>query len=112
MAKSVHGRPSREPYWRQVLARWKRSGLSVRAFCEAEGLNSMTVYWWRRELARRDQSRPAFLPVRVLAEATEPSTIGIEVVLANGRSVRVGAGFDPRTLVRVVELLEQGGPSC
>ncbi len=112
MARSVSGRPSREPYWRQVLARWKRSGLSVRAFCEAEGLNPMTVYWWRRELARRDQSQPAFLPVRVLAETTEPSTVGIEVVLANGRSVRVSAGFDPGTLVRVVELLERGGPSC
>jgi phosphoglycerate dehydrogenase-like enzyme len=37
MTKSVHGRPSREPYWRQVLARWKRCGLSVRAFCGAEG---------------------------------------------------------------------------
>lgn len=112
MAKSVHGRPSREPYWRQVLTRWKRSGLSVRAFCEAEGLNPMTVYWWRRELARRDQSQPAFLPVRILAESAEPSTIGIEVVLVNGRSVRVEAGFDPRTLVCVVEALEQGGPSC
>ena len=72
----------------------------------------MTFYWWRRELARRDQPRPAFLPVHVLAETTEPATAGIEIILANGRSVRVGAGFDPRTLVRVVELLEQGGPSC
>lgn len=112
MAKSVHGRPSREPYWRQVIARWKRSGLSVRAFCGAEGLNPMTFYWWRRELGRRDQPQPAFLPVHVLAEATEPSSAGIEVVLANGRSVRVSAGFDPGTLVRVVELLEQGGSSC
>jgi transposase len=111
MAKSVHARPSREPYWRQVIARWKRSGLSVRAFCGAESLNPMTFYWWRRELGRRDQPQPAFLPMHVLAEMTEPSTVGIEVVLANGRSVRVSAGFDPRTLMRVVELLEQGGRS-
>jgi transposase-like protein len=112
MAKSGSGRPSRESYWRQVLARWKRSGLSVRAFCGAEGLNPMTFYWWRRELERRDQPQPAFLPVRVLAETTGPSTVGIEVVLANGRSVRVSAGFDPGTLMRVVELLERGGSSC
>ena len=112
MANSVHARPSREPHWRQVIARWKRSGLSVRAFCGAEGLNPMTFYWWRRELERRDQPQPAFLPVRVLAETTGPSTVGIEVVLANGRSVRVSAGFDSRTLAQVVELLEQGGRSC
>ena len=37
--------------------------------------------------------------------------LGAEVVLANGRSVRVGTGFDSQTLVCVVELLE-GGRSC
>ena len=88
MAKSEHGRPSREPYWRQVIARWKRSGLSVRAFCGAEGLNPMTFYWWRRELGRRDRPQPSFLQVHVLAEATEPSTAGIEVATAPSRSRR------------------------
>jgi hypothetical protein len=34
---------------------------------------------------------------------------GIEVVLANGRCLRVGAGFDPQTPVQVVALLEDGG---
>jgi hypothetical protein len=33
------------------------------------------------------------------------------VVLANGRCLRITAGFDSQTLVRVVELLE-GGQSC
>ncbi len=108
MAKTVRGRPSRVPYWRQAIARWKRSGLSVRAFCGAESLNPMTFYRWCRELGRRDQPQSAFLPVHVLAETTEPSPVGIEFVLANGRSVRVSAGFDPRTLVRVVGLFERG----
>ena len=106
MAKSVHGRPSREPYWRQVIARWKRSGLSVRAFCGAEGLNPMTFYRWRKELGRRDQPQPAFLPVRVLAESTEPSTFGIEIVMHGGPIVRVPSGFDPRTLGEILAVLE------
>jgi|SRR5271166_3475780 len=112
MAHVVQSGGSREPYWRMVLTRWKRSGLSVRTFCRAEGLHQGTFYWWRRELKRRDQPKPAFLPVRILHERAEPSRGGIEVVLANGRLVRVGAGFDPQTLVRVVELLEEGGQSC
>jgi transposase-like protein len=103
---------SREPYWRLVVARWKRSGLSVQAFCRAEGLKQATFYWWRRELNRRDQPKPAFLPVRVIAERAEPSSGGVEVVLANGRCLRVGVGFDPQTLVQVVELLEDGGSAC
>jgi transposase len=101
----------REPYWRLVLARWKRSGLSVRAFCLAEGVSVPTFYWWRRELQRRDQTKSAFLPVHVLVDEAESPARGLEVVLANGRCLRVGVGFDPHTLLQVVELLE-GGRSC
>ena len=102
----------REPYWRLVLDRWNRSGLSGRAFCLAEGVSVPSFYWWRRELQRRDQPKSAFLPVHVLADKAESPAGSIEVVLANGRCLRVGAGFDPRTLVQVVELLEAGGRSC
>ncbi|CAN5851095.1 hypothetical protein BH23PLA1_BH23PLA1_19670 [soil metagenome] len=69
-------------------------------------------YWWRRELQRRDQATPAFLPVHVLADKAESPARGIEVVLANGRCLRVGVGFDPQTLVQIVALLEEGGRSC
>jgi transposase-like protein len=111
MAREVQSGSGREMYWRLVLARWKRSGLSVRTSCRAEGLNQGTFYWWRREWNRRDQPKPAFFAVRILPERAESPSGSIEVVLANGRSVRVRAGFDPQTPVRVVELLE-GGRSC
>jgi hypothetical protein len=88
----------REPYWRMVLARWRRSGLSVRAFCRAEGVSEPSFYWWRRKLDQADHK--------------EPATRGIEIVLTNGRCLRVGPGFDPHTLVTLVDLLEAGGLSC
>ena len=112
MARVVQSEGSREPYWRLVVTRWKHSGLSVRTFCRAEGLNQGTFYWWRRELNRRDQPKPAFLPVRILAEKAGPPAAGVEVVLSNGRCVRVGVGFDPDTLVQIIELLEAGDASC
>ena len=103
----------REPHWQRVLARWRRSGLSVRAFCQAEGISEPSFYVWRRKLDRADHKKPAFLPVHVVTEeAKQPATRDIEIVLANGRCLRVGPGFDPRTLVTLVDLLEDGGTSC
>ena len=103
----------RESHWRQVLARWRRSGLSVRAFCRAEGISEPSFYLWRRRLDQADHQKPAFLPVHVVTEeAKQPATRDIEIVLANGRCLRVGPGFDPDTLVKVVDLLEAGGASC
>jgi hypothetical protein len=105
----------RQSYWRRVLARWRRSGLSVRAFCRAEGVNEPRFYWWRRKLGQVEpkQPEPAFVPVHVVTEpADDLGTRGIEVVLANGRCLRVGPGFDPHTLVTLVDLLEDRGSSC
>ena len=105
--------PGREPYWRTVLARWRRSGLSARAFCRAEGVNEAQFYWWRRKLGPAGPGTPAFVPVHVVTEQDgQPATRGIEIVLANGRCLRVGPGFDPHTLVTLVDLLEAGGASC
>jgi transposase len=113
MARVLPDRGGREQHWRAVLDRWRQSGLSVRAFCQAEGLSQPTFYWWRREILRRDTPKPAFLPVRVVREdAAQRAGRGIEVVLANGRCLRVGPGFDPQTLVQVVDLLEAGGAAC
>jgi hypothetical protein len=111
MARGVQAGGNREQDWRRVLDRWKRSGLTVRAFCRAEGVNEPMFYWWRRELRRRDQPQPqpAFLPVRVLADQPEAPAGTIEIVLANGRTIRVPVGFDPHTLRQVVALLEDGG---
>ncbi|WP_406694558.1 IS66 family insertion sequence element accessory protein TnpA [Singulisphaera sp. Ch08] len=60
MGRVAGSRNGREPYWRLVLARWKRSGLSVRAFCLAEGVSAPSFYWWRRELQRATSPSPRF----------------------------------------------------
>ena len=93
-----------------VAAEWP----SVRAFCQAEGVNEPQFYWWRRKLGRVEPKEPAFVPVHVVTEdASAARDRGdIEVVLANGRCLRVGPGFDPHTLVTLVDLLEARGPSC
>ena len=104
----------KEQYWRQVLARWRSSGLSVRAYCELHRIPQPSFYWWRREIPRRDSARPQFLPVRVVAEAMTSTgdTGAIEVVLANQRCLRVRPGFDRATLVRLLDVLEDGGSAC
>jgi transposase len=115
------GSGEREQHWRGVVAQWRQSGLAVQRFCLEQGLAETTFYRWRGELERRDGlkvDRPngpkaQFLPVRVMCREVRPhADAGIEVVLANGRSVRVRPGFDRTTLVEVVHLLDEGGASC
>ena len=108
----------KERFWRQAVRRWRRSGLSVRAFCAAEGFSEPSFYAWRRELARRDQEAgdvaPTFVPLHVRADVDVESgprdvaaSPAIDLVLANGRRLCVPAGFDAAMLRLLLAVAEE-----
>lgn len=116
MAKAV-ARP-REPYWRELTARWERSGLTRAEFCRRESVSPGTFSWWRHELKRRDAEAargngkgPAFVPVRVVDYPARSSTRStMEVVLRGGRLVRIQTELGVEDLAKMVLALE--GRAC
>jgi hypothetical protein len=116
----------KERFWRRLLRRWRRSGLSVRAFCAQHGVSEPLFFAWRRTIQQRDDETarlerrnghalgglptsndaPAFVPVQVVAAAPP----ALEVVLRHGRMVRVAAGFDAEALRQLLQVLEE--PRC
>jgi transposase len=94
--------------WADRVARWEASGLSAAAFAAREGLAAKRLVWWRWKL-RSSPMTPSvtaidFLPARIVdASSRLPSAASpIEIVLPNGRVVRVPAGFDAAELERVL----------
>jgi hypothetical protein len=64
-----------------------------------------------KRLALRQATAPAFLPVHVVGAASENPALatadqGVEIILRQGRIVRVSAGFDRQTLADVLAVLE------
>jgi hypothetical protein len=117
MSQGIPRNPRKEQHWRQLLERWQRSGLSVRAFCRRHRLAEPTFYAWRRTLREGDRRAYAcqgpggvtFLPVHVEDDHTDPPA-SLELVLSGGRQLRIPSGFDPATLRALLAVLE--GPSC
>ena len=106
---------SKERFWRRMVRRCNGSGLSVRAFCEEQGLSQPSFYAWRRTLAARDEAAVRFVPVHVTPQPQPPSTAdgsasALELVLGGGRQLRIGPGFDGPTLQRLLILLEEDRP--
>ena len=129
MPKPERRDPVKEQYWRRLLRRWQRSGQTGRDFCTAHGLSEPSFYAWRREIARRDEeeseptqraTRPAVprpsarTPVPTFVQLTlDPGAVApacLEVVLANGRRVRVLPGFDAELLRQLLRVVEE--PAC
>jgi hypothetical protein len=100
----------KERQWRRWIAEWRASGLSVRVFCARRGLATPSFYHWRRVLERRAAERAAFVPVQVVADAVPAQASTFEVVLIDGRIVRVAPGFDAATLRLLLAVLQEGGP--
>jgi transposase len=112
----------KERHWRQHVAAWRRSGLSVREYCRTEGLAEPSFYAWRRVLTERaalagsaadseavpprrgSTAAAPFVPVRLVED--QQSSAAVEVVLRGGRVVRVPANFPAQTLRAVVAALE------
>jgi transposase-like protein len=111
--------------WRDRLARWRESGLSVSEFCWREGVSPPSFYQWRQRLRRtpnsgsRSARSPVFVPVEVVGSAEEPSPLAsggsegglVEVVMPRGVMVRIGSQVDEsrlRSVLRAV-VAETGG---
>jgi transposase len=107
--------PSKERFWRRMVAQWQASGDSVHDFCDRQGLSEASFYAWRRLLRQRDAEEPHFVPVRVSNGSAAPphadrASSGLELVLGDDRLLRIGPGFDAATLQRLLAVLAEGQP--
>jgi hypothetical protein len=107
--------PQKEGFWRQVMRRWRKSGLTARAFCLENRLSQASLYAWQRTLAQRDAQAIPFAQVHVLADESRNPLYGavgaaFELVLANRRVLRIGTAFDAATLRRLLPVLEEDAP--
>jgi Transposase len=93
----------KDDLWRERLAEQERSGLSVRAFCESQGVSPESFYAWRKRLRKQEPVRFALVdqPARPSAWAE----VALELVLANGDRLRISSGVDEGTLRTVLKAL-------
>ena len=62
-------------FWEAAIRLWTESGLSVREFCNREGLAEHTFYLWRREVmppAIRSTRRPCSTTRRITRGTDRP----------------------------------------
>jgi len=112
-----HGQPRdsrKEQFWRDVLRCWRESGLSVRAYCRQRGLAEPSFYFWRRALAERREPAAAtahapevrFVPLTVRSESVAVEA-PVEIVLANGRRLRLPVGVAAGVVRELLAVLEE-----
>jgi hypothetical protein len=112
----------KERYWAKVIEEAARSGKSIREFCRRRKLKESQFYWWQRKirsrrggggLGRRVGPKAGVKKGATFALVSEEGgslEAGIELVLADGRRVRISRGVDEGTLRTV--LAAMGSEPC
>jgi hypothetical protein len=114
--RSARARAATRELWRDRLARFPSSGLTVAQFCAIEACSVPSFYPWnrRRAAAARDnvapphrsaEGGPRLLPVRV-----QPPGPPAELVLPGGAVLRLPSGCDPDWVRSLVAAL--GDAAC
>jgi transposase len=102
----------KQRYWQRTIGDAARSGMSIREFCRQRRLKEGQFYWWQRKLKTRRQERnkptssggtASFALVREDA-ASMPA--GLELVLRDGRRLRISQGVQEETLRAVLAAME------
>ena len=107
----------KERYWQRRIREAARSGLSIREFCRQRKLNVSQFYWWRHRLTQSRPSRGTAKPgagdgaTSFALVSDEPGALeaGIELVLNDGRRLRIRKGVDEETLRAVLAAVESSG---
>lgn len=108
--------------WRAEVRSWQRSGQPAEQYASEHDLSKGTLLWWSCQLRKEQGVRPAgrrrsakakaaFLPVKVREAPVEPDEGSLEVVLANGRRVRICGRFDAERVGQLLAVVE-GGAAC
>ena len=94
--------------WAERMARFPASGLSVAAFCAAEGISTNAFFYWKRQFATApppaSEVPPRLLPVRLQPAAA------VELVLPGGAVLRLLPGCDLAFVRSLLEAL--AGAPC
>jgi hypothetical protein len=99
-------------YWKQTIREAARSGISIREFCRQRRLRTSQFYWWQRRLKERRQPRTmrrsgkGQTSFALVSEEAGTMDVGIELVLGDGRRLRIRKGVDEATLRAVLSAVE------
>jgi hypothetical protein len=100
--------------WRKTIGEAARSGLSIREFCRQRKLTVSHFYWWRGHLgmdvrkkwSRKSDGGQSPASFALVSNDQAATDAGIELVLGDGRRLRIHKGVDGETLRAVLAAVE------
>lgn len=109
------------PQFKEIYSRYQSSGLTIRSFCQNEGMYEARFYYWRKRLQRFLPGDIGFIPVRIEESNTGLSHAGLtshnlsvfsssdtacsfEITYSDGTRLKITGGINHETVKSFVLL--------
>ena len=101
--------PANLELWQERVNECRRSGMTVTAWCEKQGISDKTYYYWHRKLAKlQNHSGDAVPSAFYEISGNMRNTAEISATLhSGGLDVDVYSGADEETLIRLCRALKR-----
>ena len=101
-------------YWQRMVREATRSKLSIREFCRRNRLKESQYYWWQHKLNgnrhskgfQKSGNKSNSASFALVSNDPEAMEAGIELILRDGRRLRIRRGVDEQTLRSVLAAVE------
>ena len=93
-------REDRRRQWQGYIEGQKQSGMTVTAYCAANGLRLSQFWYWRHVLCSEAAGRSGFVELE-----GKPSGYAGVTLVVRGITIQVGQGFSPSLLRQVIACL-------
>jgi transposase-like protein len=95
----------RRKFWIELIARHKRSGKTVEAFCQENGVNEPSFYAWRKRLTEKGE--PIGFALVETSALRQQRGEPVELTLSSGDRLHIGPGVEAATLRLVLSILRE-----
>jgi hypothetical protein len=103
-------------FWQSTIREAARSGVSIREFCRQRRLKESQFYWWQHRLSATRKTRKSrnlravgATSFALVSGELGGSDAGIELLLGDGRRLRIARGVDEATLRAVLAAVGPAG---
>ena len=89
--------------WQEVIRGHEQSGLTIRAYCEEQGISAASFYQWRRRL----EGEGGVMKFALIDPVKDQGSGEIELRLTSGETLVIPIGADVDTLRMVLSVLRE-----
>jgi len=92
-------------FWLQHIKKWEDSGLSQRKYCEINTINLNAFAWRKNSFKNKKNGRELIKIASGIVRDAIAVDNRLELIIGKTVSLKIGSGFNPDTLRRILEAL-------